>query len=112
MLGDFSDVQGRALAPCVEGLEEELALAVELPEGIVGDLEEVAVEVLEVAAVAAPEDLLGGLDDACSEALGLLQDGVDLLGRGRIIADRKSSEVARLVAERRISLQCLERIEA
>lgn len=70
--GTFRMCRGVALEPYGEGLEEELAFAVELPVGIVGDLEEVPIEVLEVAAVAAPEDLLGGLDDACPEALGLL----------------------------------------
>ncbi len=95
-----------ALAPCCHlpfgfrllgaGLRVEAheAVLIERIQGVPGDLPIVAVGIREIAAVAAPEDILRGFDDAAAGAFGQGQDFGDLLLRAYVVREGDAAETA------------------
>src|SRR5690606_32899742 len=74
--------------------------------GIVGNLPKMAIEILEVTTVTAPEYLLRLFHQGCTGRHRLRHHGIDFAFRRNIVVDRKAGKPAALCCYLRIIRQC------
>ena len=76
-----------SLVIALDKLQDKISVSVNLPKRVVGYLEHIAVQILEIAAVSSSIHFLCRFHNGCSEPLCFLHHGIDFLFRYGVITD-------------------------